>query len=519
LNQAVYVGPRGKGSQPGRSGAVAATLSFIFPGLGQAYLRLSKLALIFATPVILLLAVLGVYVFSSGLTRVGAKLLDPTVALIGALIVLLLGLWWIAAVLSAWRSGRRAPGAVLVPIALVVALGAGTLYGTAWMWRLSVADQRLYGGEDPTLVAASTPTPEAPTPSPAGPTPTLAPGATPSPSPSPTQRPPDYVDPTDEDPNEPPPSIEAGPLPSFDITKVDAQDDGWLNVLIIGIDKTVERDVLTGARSDTMIVVSANAATGDVYMFSFPRDTAQFPLYNGGTYTGKLNTFAGHTKGDPEFDGGGQPALAYEVGYLLGIPIDYYASVNMDGFQALVDQVGGVTVCNTHEIADDHLEFYLPTGLQRLNGADALRYARSRHGQGGGDFARARRQQQLLSALRAELLKPENIVRLPDIVTALSGVVNTNFPPGQIDQLLSIANQVQSEPTATYVFQFPEWAVHPRAGETNGRSVQFLKMDKLMALSQQVFGDKSQYAGQPVPTLPPPEATPSPDPSEADTSC
>ena len=73
-----------------------------------------------------------------------------------------------------------------------------------------------------------------------------------------------------------------------------------------------------------MIVVSANAATGQVYMFSFQRDIAQFPLYTGGTMQGywKLNTFAGYTKGYPDaFPNPGQPALAYEIGFLIGMPI------------------------------------------------------------------------------------------------------------------------------------------------------------------------------------------------------
>ena len=139
---------------------------------------------------------------------------------------------------------------------------------------------------------------------------------------------------------------------------------------------------------------------------------------------------------------------------------------------------------------------------------------------GGGDFARARRQQQLLSALRTELLQPANIARLPDIVTALSGVVNTNFPPDQIDQLVTLANQVQSNPTAEYVFQFPEWATHLPAGQTNGRAVQFLDMDKIGALSQLIFGEKSLYwTGKPGPSIKLPEPAPSDSPAPGDTQC
>jgi len=150
-----------------------------------------------------------------------------------------------------------------------------------------------------------------------------------------------------------------------------------------------------------MIVVSANAATGEVLMFSFPRDSVGFPLYVGGTMPGywKLNTFTGYTKQHPEtFDESGLPALAYEIGYLLGIPIDYYASINICGFPQLIDEVGGVDVCNTKLIQDSgyhwpdgHLGFTLEPGHYHMDGDTALAYARSRHG--SSDFARARRQQ------------------------------------------------------------------------------------------------------------------------------
>jgi LCP family protein required for cell wall assembly len=338
----------------------------------------------------------------------------------------------------------------------------------------------------------------------------MTPGATPT-------RPPDWIDPEDIPSDDPPPSILPGPTPAFDITQVDPTDDGWLNVLLTGLDWLPGR---TSARTDTMIVVSVNSATGDVYMFSFPRDTAQFPVYNGGLYNGKLNTFAGHSKDDPvKFPEPGQPALAYEIGYLLGIPIDYYASINMLGFMSLVDEVGSITVCNERQISDDHMQFYLSPGLHTLDSADALRFVRSRHG--SSDFARARRQQQALTALRAEILKPQNLARLPDIVQALSGVINTNFPPNQVDQLIGLANQVSATPTAQYVFGFPEWAQHLPRIDTNGRSVQFLKLDKLAALSLQVFGDKSLYndpgaAPSDLPTLLP---TPSPAPSDGGTVC
>jgi len=507
-----------------RSGAIAAALSFVFPGLGQAYLRHRRAALIFGGPVLLLFLGLALWIAGAGLTRVGLKFLDPTIALFGALAVLVVGLWWIGAIVNAWRAGRRGPGtAFAVPLLLICVVGAATLYGTDWMYRLSVADRGFNDSPDVTLGDNSSPSPfssviaQVPTPSGSH----LA-TATPTASPS------GYND-YGVDPTEPPATIQPGPSPTFDITRIDAQNDGWLNVLLMGIDTRCAGGPVTGANSDSMIVVSANAATGDVYMFSFPRDIAKFPLYVGGTMPGywKLNSFAGWTKSAPSyFPEPGQPSLAYEIGYLLGIPIDYYASINICGFPQLIDALGGVDVCNAHTIDDPgypwgngQYGFHLDPGPYHFDGATALAYARSRHG--SSDFARAKRQQQLLTAIRKAVMEPQNLARLPDIVAALSGVVHTNFPPDQIDQLLSLANQLESAPTAEYVFSSPEWAQHLPRGLTNGRSVEFLRLDKVAALSEQVFGDKSLYTtGGAVPSTNPFDLpTPSPTPSDNANVC
>ena len=426
---------------------VAAALSFIFPGLGQAYLGLSRAAMIFALPVIAVLLVVVLMVLTSGgLVGVGARVFDPGVSFPAALVVLALGAWWIAGIIHAWRHGRSpSPGFIIVPLLLVLLVGVVDVWGATSLYRIGNAGIAISDStSDPTLDDAPPPT-ITPRPTPAG--------QTSDPRATPTPRPPDFVDPSEEPVDEPSPSIEPGPTPSLDITELDAENDGWLNVLLAGVDWWEGR---VGARTDTMLVVSVNSETGEVLMFSFPRDLQRFPLYNGGTYSGKLNTFAGVSKLYPDqFPDPGMPALANQVGFLLGIPIDYYASVNMEGFQEVVRQVGGVTVNNEREIADDHLQFYLSAGEHRLNAADALRFVRSRKGQAGGDFARAHRQQQVLAALKKEMLKPENLPRIPDIAEALVDVINTNYPPNRIGELLNLAQAVEDEPSESWVFKNP----------------------------------------------------------------
>lgn len=483
----------------GRSGAVAACLSLIFPGLGQAYEGRRRAAITLALPVAIVVAAL----VSTFLIR-GAiyRLLDPTILLGLIVLAVLLGLWWIVGVIDAWLGGRHGGGtSQAVVVLLVLAIVGADAFAGLYLARVrgGMIEITSVAG-DPTLSDATAP-PATPTPARSGsPGPSLAP------------------DPSDEPSDDPSPSIAAGPTPSIDITRLDAQNDGWLNVFLAGTDQGLPGHV--GARTDTMVVLSINSTTKDVYMFSFPRDLQTLPIYNGGTFEGKLNTFAGATKLYPEqFPTPGMPSLAYEVGFLLGVPIDYYAAVNTPGFIDVVRAVGSVTVCNERQLDDEHLEFHLAPGLVTLSPEDALNYVRSRHGQGGGDFARAKRQQQLLTALRKEILKPENLARLPDLIEAMSSVVNTNFPPDQFGQLIDLANQVDDEPTDSWVFKDPQWADFMTRRETGGRQVLTPRIDRIAGLSVAIFGDKSLYFGEYPAASINPDPTPTPEPSGALAEC
>jgi hypothetical protein len=147
-----------------------------------------------------------------------------------------------------------------------------------------------------------------------------------------------------------------------------------------------------------------------------------------------------------------------------------------------------------------------------LNAEDALRFVRSRKGQSGGDFARAKRQQEVLSALRREMTKPQNLPRVPDIAEALAQVISTNYPPNQIDQLLALAEQVDDEPSQQWILKNPDWAEIQRRAETGRRTAIVPRMDRLAELSRQVFGEASLYwnGSAPTGTEAPSEAGPSP---------
>src|SRR4051794_34365113 len=165
------------------------------------------------------------------------------------------------------------------------------------------------------------------------------------------------------------------------------------NILLPGIDHRAGEPV-DGSRSDTIMVVSIDPPSKSVVMMSFPRDLwVSIPGY----YPQRINV--AHAAGGPALT-----ARTIEANF--GIKIDNYARVDFDGFEQVVDAIGGVIVDVDRPIKDDEyptddyglIRLYIPPGPMLMDGKTALMYARSRHSE--DDFGRARRQQKVLMAIR-----------------------------------------------------------------------------------------------------------------------
>ena len=278
-----------------------------------------------------------------------------------------------------------------------------------------------------------------------------------------------------------------------------ATADSRINVLLIGLDSSAIR---THALTDTLIVASVDPKTGATSMVSFPRDIAEFGMYGGGTYAGKINSFANYAESHPKlYPDGGVASLMREVGFLLGIPIHYYASVNLDGFLDVIRAMDYVTIDNPKDIADPvyggwtdgrPIGFYLSAGVHKLGPQEALAYARSRKGAGDSDFTRAGRQQQLLSAVRARLTDPSLLPRLPEILAAMARTLRTNFPPDRLDEMLVLAKRVDDAATKRFVLG-PPYSKHPPTPSTGGIYILRLNMTRVQKLSVNLYGEDSGY--------------------------
>ena len=225
---------------------------------------------------------------------------------------------------------------------------------------------------------------------------------------------------------------------------------GRVTILLLGLDY---RDWSAGekySRSDTMILLTLDPLNNTAGMLSIPRDMwVAIP----GFKHGKINT--AYYLGDAYKLPGGGPGLAVKtVEQFLGVPINYYAQIDFDAFVKFIDEIGGVKIDVPEKITVDLLgsgsatKKTLKPGVQVLPGEWALAYARNRHTE-GGDFDRARRQQQVILGIRNRILSfdmlPTLIKKAPTLFQKLSGGIHTNLRLQDAIQLAMLAKDVPAE--------------------------------------------------------------------------
>jgi LCP family protein required for cell wall assembly len=439
---------------------LAALLSFLWPGLGQLYTGKRRLAAIFAVPALLVLLLL-VYELRRGPLVLAAQLLaERNVGLAAVVIVILVGAWRLASVTHAFLSGetsqarRRLDRATLAALAVVIVvshLGAGF-----YLLVYSNAGNDMFDPNSPLIGQPAL-------------APSLAPGQTPY------------------------PTMEVATLPPA---------GSRVTILFTGMSSGGEQ------LYDTIMVVSYDPKTNSVQMVSVPRDSASFPFYFGGTdpISHKINELPKAVdRGWIKSPDGGYTTLIKEVGYLVGIPINFSAIVDLQAFVKLIDAVGGIDVDNPSVISDgtyDWLDgapygFYLAAGPQHLDGKHALAYARSRHGadgsEGNNDFKRADRQQQVLISLLHKMSSPSQILNLPNLTSTVGSSITTNFPRDKVADYIAMGQDVPSQNITNVVLSVPEY------GNYFGASNSCLYNYKVAAESIKLFGQDSTWYGKPPP--------------------
>ncbi len=226
--------------------------------------------------------------------------------------------------------------------------------------------------------------------------------------------------------------------------------EGRVNVLLMGADSGIGR---RGVRTDTMMVLSIDPATGGVAMFGIPRNLWGLPFPPGHPAAGSFDCgdcFGGIANeiyqwaaGRPDLFGEEDPgAAAAKVifGHFLGLEIHYYALVDLQGFVDVVDAVGGIDIRVLQPISDEEYpnvdgtfsEIDLAPGTYHMDGHEALYYARSRHS--SDDFNRMARQRCVLQALARQVSPLTWLGRLAVIREAVA----TDLPPAVAIYLIEL---------------------------------------------------------------------------------
>ena len=210
----------------------------------------------------------------------------------------------------------------------------------------------------------------------------------------------------------------------------------YTNVLAVGIDQRSENSRLEN--TDTIMVISFNHDTNAVVMISIPRDTM---VRDENGYWHKINAM--YSIGERRQEGGGMEYLKGIVEDYTGMEIQYWGMINLEGFREIIDIIGGIDV----DVENPFVDYQFPNkwdtgvitvrfdaGMQHMDGETALQYARSRHAQGtvpgykfeGSDFARARRQQKVIDAVRQKLISTDGLLS-PTKFTQILGAVKDNI--------------------------------------------------------------------------------------------
>ncbi|MEJ3403541.1 LCP family protein [Rathayibacter sp. YIM 133350] len=262
--------------------------------------------------------------------------------------------------------------------------------------------------------------------------------------------------------------------------------DGKYNILLLGGDAGPDRD---GLRPDSISVVSVDSTTGRSVVIGLPRDLENVP-FSPGPMADKYPNGYGY---DDECDvdvcqlnsiytevelkspemypdaqaKGSEPgieAMRDAAEGITGLPIQYYALIDMQGFSDLIDALGGVTVDvkdrvpmgaghdedgNPVEITD-----WIEAGVQKLDGFHALWYARSRYGT--SDYDRMQRQGQLQDAILQQFNPANVLTKFQSIAAAGAQVVKTDIPQSMLGYFVDLAPKAKGQPVTRLAMVPPD---------------------------------------------------------------
>lgn len=231
------------------------------------------------------------------------------------------------------------------------------------------------------------------------------------------------------------------------------ETDGRINILLLG---RAGEHYPGRNLTDTVMVMSINTQEKRVALLSLPRDL-YVPISKTNLYT-KLNSLYQYGLSREE----GMQPVEETVAYITGQPIHYFITLDFDGFERIVDTLGGISVDVVRDFYDprypgknySYETFEIKKGWQTLDGATALKYVRERHNDPEGDFGRAKRQQQVIQAIKTKAFSMGtlfNIVTVNRLLDTLGESVKTDMSIEDMARFLELSHTLDTRNVTTVV--------------------------------------------------------------------
>ena len=312
-----------------------------------------------------------------------------------------------------------------------------------------------------------------------------------------------------------------------------------MTILLLASDAGPDR---TGVRTDSIVAASIDTHTGDVVLLSLPRNLQQVPMPPGplreqwpNGFPDLLNGVYEYVTEQPDLLAGardrGAEAVKQVVSYVLGIPIDYYAMVDLAGFDKFVNALGGVTVTVTERLPIGGLLAdgtrvppvgYIEPGTQLLKGDKALWYARSRRD--STDYDRMLRQRCLIGAMVRQA-EPLNVLKhFQELASATKKLAQTDIPRSVLPDLITLGDRMHSNGSIRSIAFVPPVISTGNPNYTRIRTLAKAALAKPAAPAPKPSATASPSASpKPAPATPRPGSSPTPragsTPVDVEASC
>lgn len=225
------------------------------------------------------------------------------------------------------------------------------------------------------------------------------------------------------------------------------EKSGRINILLLG---AAGKHDAGSDLTDTIMLMSIDSRNKKISLLSLPRDLyVRIPKTNAYTKINSLYAYGLRSDAGPQY-------IIQSVEEITGQTVNYHLIVNYDAFREIIDSIGGIHVTVQRDILDTRFPgpnysyetFEIKKGFHTLDGNTALKYVRERHDDPEGDFGRAKRQQQVIQAVKNRLFSVQtlfNVLAINKILDSVGKNIRTDMALTDIESFLELSKEIDMQ--------------------------------------------------------------------------